>query len=123
MHVDAATFERLVAQALSDLPDWVQGRMDNVVVIIERWPRAEQIKSSGVRSGNLLLGLYEGIPLTRRGRGYQLVPPDRITLFQRPLELAAPDESALVALIRKTVIHEVAHHFGLSDDALRRLNA
>ena len=96
--------------------------MSNIVIIVEPWPNASQLQATEIPRGNTLLGLYQGIPLTRRGWGYQLIPPDRISLFQGPLESIAADELALKRLIRRTVIHEIAHHFGFSDAKLRELD-
>lgn len=105
-------FRELAAEALDALPEWVRMRMDNVEVIVEdRSPR-----------GSGLLGLYEGIPLARRGFQYQGLP-DRITLYRSSIERLASDEDALRRLIAHTVAHEVAHHFGISDDRLREIDA
>ena len=120
MRLDEAAFEQLVACALDELPDWVRAHMDNVAIVIADWPTPQQRLAAGIRKGDLL-GLYEGVPLTQRGRGYHLTPPDRITLFQGPLESYAPNDRALVQLIRRTIIHEIAHHFGFSEGHLRRL--
>jgi predicted Zn-dependent protease with MMP-like domain len=108
----SATFEELVAKALDDLPHWVHERLENVDVIIEDHPPPGQRR---------VLGLYEGIPLTRRGTGYSGVLPDRITLFRSALEREATTEDQLKALIRHTVVHEVAHFFGISDERLNEL--
>jgi len=116
-----STFESLVAQAVDSLPEWVRAHMDNVAIVLEQTPTAQQLRTAGVPAGNDLLGLYEGVPLTQRGRGYQLVAPDRITLFQHPLERHAHDEAALVELVRQTIIHEIGHHFGFSEQHLREL--
>jgi len=105
-------FEELVAEALDGLPAWVLERLDNVEVLVEDEPPPD-------RRG--LLGLYEGIPLTRRGSGYFGVLPDRITLFRATIEAVAEDEQDLRELIRETVIHEVAHFFGISDERLEEL--
>ncbi len=113
-------FEKIVAQALDDMPAWINHRMENLAIVIQPWPTPQQIRKSQ-REGKMLLGLYEGIPLTRRSRAYRLVPPDRITLFQQPLQRVARDEQDLVRLVRRTVIHEIGHHFGLSEQALNRL--
>lgn len=121
MRYSSSDFERLVSQALDTLPEWVQEYMNNVVIIVEPWPNASQLQAAEIPPGNTLLGLYQGIPLTRRGRGYQLIPPDRISLFQGPLESIAADELALKQLIRRTVIHEIAHHFGFSEAKLTEL--
>ncbi len=113
-------FEKIVAQALDDVPAWINQRMQNLAVVIHPWPTSQQIRHSQ-KEGKMLLGLYEGIPLTRRSHAYRLVPPDRITLFQQPLQRAARDEQELVQLVRRTVIHEIGHHFGLSEQDLNDL--
>ncbi|MHB9031538.1 MAG: metallopeptidase family protein [Anaerolineae bacterium] len=122
MRYSEAAFESIVARALDNLPDWIRERMDNVAVLTQPWPTRAQLEHSHIDRNQLLLGLYEGIPLTKRGRGYQLTPPDRITLFQGPLEIVTPDESSLERAVRRTVIHEVAHHFGISDERLEELD-
>jgi predicted Zn-dependent protease with MMP-like domain len=105
-------FERLVAEALDDLPAWVHERLENVEVLIEDAPPRD-------RPG--LLGLYEGIPLTNRGRGYFGVLPDRITLFRRTIQAVARDDHDMRGVIRDTVVHEIAHFFGISDERLQEL--
>ena len=122
MRFSSPDFEQLVSQALDSLPEWVQEYMNNVVIIVEPWPNTNQLQAAEIPLGNTLLGLYQGIPLTHRGRGYQLAPPDRISLFQGPLESFADNELALTQLIRRTVIHEIAHHFGFSEAKLRELD-
>jgi predicted Zn-dependent protease with MMP-like domain len=109
----ADRFERLVGEALDELPEWIQERLDNVDVLIEGEP------PPGRRS---LLGLYEGIPLTRRGINYSGVLPDRITLFRSTIESVARTEDELKAAVRRTVVHEFAHFFGISDDRLREID-
>lgn len=117
-------FECLVAEALDDLPPFFQERMNNVEVLVQPWPSQSDLQSAGVASRYHLLGLYHGVPLTARTQGYNLVPPDTITLFQRPIELVAGDNpEAIRTQVRHTVIHELAHHFGISDDRLRELGA
>jgi predicted Zn-dependent protease with MMP-like domain len=119
-----ALFEDLVAEALASLPPLFQEKMSNVEILIEMWPSPGDLKRSGVPPGNTLLGLYTGIPLTRRSHSYNLVPPDTITLFQGPIE--ARSRGVLEAVrqtVRHTIIHEVAHHFGIDDDRLRELGA
>jgi predicted Zn-dependent protease with MMP-like domain len=103
-------FGQLVAEALDGLPGWVRDRLENVEVIVE----------DDAPPGNLL-GLYEGIPLTERGQ-YTWALPDRITLFRRAIERAAGEDSdSLRRVVAETVIHEVAHHFGISDERLHEL--
>jgi predicted Zn-dependent protease with MMP-like domain len=110
-HVTRQHFEQLVADALDSLPPDLGREMDNVAVIVE--DRAK---------GRPLFGLYEGIPLTKRGpTSYAGAMPDRITLYQDAISSVAHNEADVVAQIRKTVIHEVAHHFGISDPRLEEL--
>lgn len=122
-------FEELVGLALDDLPPFFADQLKNVVVLLERWPSRETLRRAGVAPGHTLLGLYHGIPLTERTQGYNLVAPDTITLFQGPIENAAGRATGeeLLALIageiRHTVIHEIAHHFGISDERLHELGA
>jgi predicted Zn-dependent protease with MMP-like domain len=104
-------FEQLVAEALDELPAWVHERLENVEVIVEEEPPDSE----------WVLGLYEGIPLTQRGAGYTWTMPDRITLFQGPIERAAGTPRAIKEAVSETVIHEVAHFFGISDRRLREL--
>jgi predicted Zn-dependent protease with MMP-like domain len=105
-------FREIVAEVLDDLPSWVLDRLDNVEVLVEDEPPPDQPG---------LLGLYEGIPLTRRTSGYFGVLPDRITLFRSTVVAAAGNERDLRRVIRDTVVHEVAHFFGISDDRLEEL--
>jgi len=120
MAVDATPeqFERMVADALDSIPPELGDQMENVAVVVEEWPRADQLAG---RPGTLL-GLYEGIPLTARGpMGYAGVMPDRITIFRGPLCARATDADALARDVRVTVLHEVGHYFGLGDARLREL--
>ena len=122
-------FEALVGEALDDLPPFFQARMDNVVVLVEVWPSRQTLRMMGVPPGETLLGLYTGIPLTQRSHTYTLVPPDTITLFQGPIEDASAEwgegdyHERFCAEVRHTVIHEIAHHFGIDDDRLVALGA
>ena len=113
MGVSRERFEELAARALDGLPAWVLERLDNVDVMIEDDTPADHPE---------LLGLYHGIPLTERGGGYSGVLPDRITLYRRTIEaVAGDDEERLERVITETVIHEVAHFFGISDRRLHDL--
>jgi predicted Zn-dependent protease with MMP-like domain len=109
--VSRERFEELVADALDSLPPELGTEMENVAVLVE--DRAK---------GRALFGLYQGIPLTKRGPGsYSGVMPDRITLYPDEFGVVGPTAAAAVAMVRKTVIHEVAHHFGISDPRLDEL--
>lgn len=116
-------FEELVRRGLDLIPDEIHARMDNVDIEVQQMPSAQQLTSAGVPHGHTLLGLYVGIPLTRRTSGYNMAMPDRIIIFQGPLERISRDENALVERVRDTVIHEVAHHFGISDERLDEIEA
>lgn len=122
-HLSRKQFERLVVQALDDLPPYFQEKINNVEVLIKSWPSKIELREAGVPPGHTLLGLYDGVPLTERTHNYALVPPDTITLYQGPIEQAADDISEIPEIVRHTVIHEFAHHFGISDDRLRELGA
>ena len=116
-------FEALVAEALDDLPAYVRARLENVAVLVEERAEPDRLDRLGCASTQDLLGLYEGINRLDRATGYHLVTPDRITLFWRPIieEVGHGDREAIRREIRKTVIHEVAHHFGMDDEELERL--
>jgi len=108
-------FEELVAEALDGLPAWVLEAMDNVEVLVEDLPPADQRN---------LLGLYHGVPLTERGSHYAWVAPDTITLYRATIMAAAGHrEDRVREQVRRTVTHEVAHHFGISDERLHELDA
>jgi predicted Zn-dependent protease with MMP-like domain len=118
------TFERLIAEAMDSLPPYFQEKMSNIELLVEEWPSPAALKRAGTPSGHTLLGLYQGIPLTKRTRGYNLVAPDTITLFQGPIEATAGGVKEEIRLaVRRTVLHELAHHFGISDERLRELGA
>ena len=121
--VSLTAFKALVAEALDDLPAYVQDRLENVAVLVEERARPDRLSRLGYPAEQDLLGLYEGINRLDRATGYHLVTPDRITLFWRPIieEVGHGNREAIRREIRKTVIHEVAHHFGMDDDELERL--
>ncbi|MCU4186103.1 metallopeptidase family protein [Acidiferrimicrobium sp. IK] len=120
VEVGRREFEELVADALDSIPERLGRRMENIAVTVAQWPTARQIGPGP--PGRTLLGLYEGVDLTRRSPlSYGGTMPDRITIFQGPITALARDRDHLVAMVRTTVIHEVAHHFGISDARLREL--
>ena len=115
-------FERLVEEAVAALPQQARKEMKNVAIIIEQRPRRRKSREVGIKLHETLLGLYEGIPLTRRDSGYSGVLPDKITIFQEPIEeLGGENPEKLADLVREVVWHEIGHHFGLSDPELRAL--
>lgn len=124
LKISPRKFEQLVAEALDDLPPFFQQKLKNVEVLVQGWPTPNDLRSVGLERGYMLLGLYYGIPLTERTQGYNLVTPDTVTLFQGPIELVAGrDPERIREQVRHTVIHEIAHHFGIGDDRLRELGA
>lgn len=123
MRMTAAAFETLVAEALDDLPPALLERLDNVHVVVDSWPTADQLASVGARSRSDLLGLYEGVPRTERTADYGLVTPDRITVFREPILRLCRTRTEARAEVQKTVVHELAHHFGIDDDRLEELGA
>jgi predicted Zn-dependent protease with MMP-like domain len=118
VQVSRADFESLVADALDEIPPELASEMDNVAVVVEEWPTSAQLAG---RSGTLL-GLYEGVPLTKRDPvSYAGYVPDRITIFQGTISERAQTPADLAAQVRVTVLHEVGHHFGMSDERLHEL--
>jgi predicted Zn-dependent protease with MMP-like domain len=109
--VSREDFEDLVGQALDQIPDELARLMDNVVVLVEDQPPP----------GQRLLGLYHGVPLTERGQYYAGMLPDRITIYRMPILRMCSSEAQAVEQVRVTVVHEVAHHFGISDERLDEL--
>lgn len=120
MRIPTARFEQLVAEAIESLPERFLSNLNNVVIIVEPRPSGEQRAFHGLTQGETLFGLYEGVPMTERG-SYSPAMPDRITIFQRPLEQACDSEEELIREVRNTVAHEVAHFFGIDDDRLQEL--
>ena len=118
--MDRRRFENLVRRAIEELPAAFLKRMDNVDVTVEEWATRDQLIGSGLDESELLLGLYEGIPLPDR-YDYNLVLPDKITLFQRAIESVCANDDEIMAEVRTTVVHELAHHFGIDDDALHEM--
>jgi predicted Zn-dependent protease with MMP-like domain len=118
VRVPLARFEELVADALDSIPLELADELDNVAVVVEEWPTADQLDGRG----GTLLGLYEGVPLTERSPlSYAGVMPDHITVFRGPLCELARDEADLAEQVRVTVLHEIGHYFGMDDDHLREL--
>ena len=113
-------FERLVVQALDRIPEDLRLRLDNVDIVVDDAPSREQLVGSGIEESNILLGLYEGLPLTDR-YNYDMVLPDKITLFQQPIESICLTDEDIIREVHDTVIHEVAHHFGIGDERLHEL--
>jgi len=117
--MDRARFEQLVAEAIDTLPEDFRKRMDNVAIIVEDYPSPREERRFA--RGRLLLGLYQGHPLTRRDSRYGLAFPDKITIYQANIESICRTDTEVRDQVRKTVLHEIAHHFGIDDHRLRDL--
>lgn len=116
-----ARFERLVERALRQLPvEWAD-RLENVAIVVADEPTARQRAAAGLGPGDNLYGLYEGVPRTERPAGYGMVLPDKITIFQRGIEADCRSEAEIIAEVRQTIVHELAHHFGIDDARLDEL--
>ncbi len=114
-------FRRLVMRALHDIPPQFGPYLDNIAIVIEREPSAEERRQGHLAADDDLFGLYVGVPLTDRGGGVPALP-DRILIFQGPLERHFPPRR-IPREVRRTVVHEVAHHFGIDDTRLEELGA
>jgi predicted Zn-dependent protease with MMP-like domain len=119
--MDRESFDQMVEEALASIPEEFQEKLDNIEVLIADWPTPAQLARAGVGPGQTLFGLYQGLPHTVRGRGYNLVPPDTITLFRGPIIMAGRTPSRITHMVRRTVLHEIAHHFGFDEARLREL--
>jgi predicted Zn-dependent protease with MMP-like domain len=115
----ASVVQSYLDAALDALPAQYATRLDNVVFVVRREPGQAERASLGLRRGQSLYGLYQGVPVTVRGSGYHLAAPDKITVFWLPLVRDFPDDGHLAEQVKKTVFHEIAHHFGISDHDLR----
>lgn len=114
-------FDHMITKAMDELPQEYITNLNNVAITFADEPTSEQLTKQGVRHGHLLLGLYEGIPQTARGAGYMMVLPDKITLFKQPLLQISSDSVALQDQIKRTLWHEIAHHYGLEHRDIDRL--
>lgn len=114
-------FERLIAEAMDEFPAKYMRHLNNVAVVYADEPTAEQRQKLALRHNQTLFGLYEGIPQIARGASYNMVLPDKITIFKRPLMAVSADVSALKAHIKHTLWHEIAHHFGLGHKRIHEL--
>ncbi|MCO6451440.1 MAG: metallopeptidase family protein [Caldilineales bacterium] len=114
-------FEELVAEALELLPAEIVAMMENVAVTVAYRPSPAQAQSVNLGPRGALYGLYEGVPLTQRTTNYGMITPDRITIFMYPMVYYHPTPEAIKDQVRRTVLHEIGHHFGMGEEQLRRL--
>jgi predicted Zn-dependent protease with MMP-like domain len=114
-------FETLIAEAMDSLADKYARHMNNVAIVYADEPTEAQRQKMKLRNDQTLFGLYEGIPLPARGAGYNLVLPDKVTIFKNPIVQSSYDLADLRAKVHNTVWHEIAHHFGLNHDRIHEL--
>ena len=113
-------FEKIVREGIRAIPEKFLRKLNNVAIVIEGEPTTAQKKKLNIRSNWALLGLYEGVSQIRRGANYNATLPDKITIFQKPIEKEARDEKDLKEIVKNTVWHEIAHHFGMSEAQVRQ---
>jgi predicted Zn-dependent protease with MMP-like domain len=119
--MDRAQFERLVAEALASIPQRFRDAMTNLVIVVEDEPERELLREMEIEPPDTLFGLYQGTPLTERRWDYGNALPDRILLFQGPHEREADEDDDLVVSIAETLIHEIGHYFGLSEEEIEEI--
>ena len=119
--MERAAFIALIRQALRDVPPPFKDHLRQIDIVVKRRPSATDLHEADLAPGESMYGFYRGIPLTERDGGYQMVAPDIIDIYQEPLEEDFPAEPELVKEIRTTVLHELAHFFGIDDDRLDEL--
>jgi len=115
-------FEKLVERALEDLPRVFKDKLENVDVVIREEPTASEARSVKARHRRMVLGLYQGVPLSRRSHQYGMVMPDKVSIFKKNIERICGTDEDVVRTVAHTVRHELAHHFGISDRRLRDLD-
>ena len=121
MYMSDDDFNRLITRAMDELPQKYIKGLENVAVVMADEPTDEQATKIKLGEDKLLLGLYEGIPLTKRGNNYSFVLPDKITLFKNHLVLASENDNELFENIKRTLWHEIAHYYGLNHKRIHEL--
>lgn len=116
-------FEKIVDEGVQAIPEKFLAKLDNVAIVVEPEPTPAQMRKLKIRSGWTLFGLYEGVPQATRGANYSAVLPDKITIFQKPIEEAANSGEEIKEIVKNTVWHEIAHHFGMDEDRVRQAEA
>jgi len=119
--VQRKAFEKLVTEALASIPKRFRAAMQNIAIVVEDEPSQELLDDMEIEPPDTLLGLYQGTPLTERTSAYGNTLPDRVLIFQGPHERSADDEDDLVVAIGETLIHEIGHYFGLSEEEIEEI--
>ncbi len=116
-------FAALISRAMDEMPENYMRNLSNVVITYDDEPSADQRRELRLRGDQSLFGLYQGIPLTKRGAGYNLVLPDKITIFKIPMLRASNDEQSLYKNVKHTLWHEIAHYYGLDHDKIYEIES
>lgn len=119
--ISDAEFDRIISESMDELPQEYISGLNNLAVVYADEPTPEQRRELKLRCHETLLGLYQGIPLTKRGSGYNLVLPDKITLFKRPILSVSKNLAEFKAQVKHTLWHEIAHYYGLNHDRIHTL--
>jgi predicted Zn-dependent protease with MMP-like domain len=119
MRIRREDFERLVDEAWETIPQSFRDRFSNIAIFVEDEPQPEHLSAAGVPDGYTLLGLYQGHPLSKRGWGYSMARPDRVTLFQGPIERSASSDRDIPQIVYDTLWHELGHHLGMDEKQVR----
>jgi len=118
--MDPKSFENLVTEAVEGLPEEFRRKLENIDIVIEDEPAPEHKKAVGTKEKGFLMGLYQGVPLSKRTHYYGNVLPDKITIFRNNIERFCRTDEEIREAVRRTVIHEFAHYFGISDEHMRK---
>ncbi len=121
--MDRYDFERLVIEAVEALPEAIRTQLENVEIVVEEWPDPAVLRHMGLRNPFSVLGFYHGIPRTQRTSHYGMVLPDKISIYRQPILRRCRNWREVRELVFSVVRHEVAHHFGITDERLRELGA
>ena len=118
--MDPESFEALVVEAVESLPGDFRKKLENIDIVVEDEPTPEHKKAGKIKGDSLMMGLYQGVPLSKRTHYYGNVLPDKITIFKNNIERFCRTDEDIKNAVRRTVIHEFAHYFGISDEHMRR---
>jgi predicted Zn-dependent protease with MMP-like domain len=121
MEVTLKEFEELISEAVNNLPENFKEKMENIAIAIEDLPSQELLIEMKIKSPYGLLGLYRGVPYPRRGIWYRNVLPDKIIIFKKPIEVRCRNREDIKESVRRVVIHEIGHYFGLNEADLRKI--
>lgn len=119
--MNRSDFEKLVEKAFLALPEKIRKKMSNVEICVEERPSPGQLRKTGTKLVGQLLGLYEGVPQTKWGKGFGMILPDKITIFQESIEKFTSTPEEIKEMVKNTLWHEIAHHFGFSEKGVKKL--